>query len=74
MRLGLVIAASLALMLGAQGARAQTYTLADAAEAVATSDLAALQYVAADQALLDQLQATDPEIPDRIPPGPGPGL
>ncbi|GAD60489.1 hypothetical protein [Brevundimonas abyssalis] len=61
MRLGLVIAASLALMLGAPDARAQTYTLADAAEAVATSDLAALQYVAADQALLDQLQATDPE-------------
>ena len=61
MRLGLVIAASLTLLFGAQDARAQTYTLADAAEAVATSDLAALRYVASDQALLDQLQATDPE-------------
>ncbi len=61
MRFMAVMAACAALLLGAVEARAQTYTLADAAEAVAASDMRALQYIAADQTLLDQLQATDPE-------------
>lgn len=61
MRWLLLIGACLALGLGAGRSHAQTYTLADAAEAVAASDLAALRHIAADPALLDQLQQTDPE-------------
>lgn len=61
MRLMAVMTGCLALLMSAGEARSQTYTLADAAEAVAASDLRTLQYIAADQALLDQLQATDPD-------------